>query len=529
MATASEAWQGFRHWRRRRPFWGGLLLLLAGLELFWSANQTIGDIQLHVGPQGFLSYVLPLILVLCGLLIWFTPAQRLFYGILGLLSALYSFIGLNLGGFILGMVLGILGGALALAWVPQRSRPEAVTAAADPVEEPDPADTRDTKDPKDSEGSEGPEISEGAFVPGFADHPAAVDDTVVLADPRTEAGSQAAAPTRPDGGITHKAFVIGLVPLLATAALLIAGRTPARAAECPEGLPSRSVAASPAAPAAKVAPKTKAATPKKTTAPKRSTTPSPSASTAAGDDDEESDPSLLDGIEKGVTGIIDGVGNLLDPTDSPSSSPSAPPSTAPSAPPAPVPSPTGSSAAPTTPAPSATPGGSSAPAGSASPSPTPASSDIPCLGPRVRDKVADADDVPTVSVNGGVLEGDKLTMYDSTYDGVTPLKTGTGTVEALKFSMTKSVTDAFSLDVPESNGARTLIKSTTLTTDGNVRFYTPRFEGKLFGVIPVVFTPQEPPPLTLPVLWFTDVKIQLAFVRCDTLTAAPLNLSEPSA
>jgi hypothetical protein len=147
----------------------------------------------------------------------------------------------------------------------------------------------------------------------------------------------------------------------------------------------------------------------------------------------------------------------------------------------------------------------------------------------VRDKVAGADDVPTVSVKGGVLEGDKLTMYDSTYDGVAPLKTATGTVEALKFSMTRSVTDTFSLDIAESSGARTLIKSDTLTTDGNVRFYTPRFEGKLFGVIPVVFTPQEPPPLTLPKLWFTDVKIQLAFVRCDTLTASPLNLSEPSA
>jgi hypothetical protein len=28
------------------------------------------------------------------------------------------------------------------------------------------------------------------------------------------------------------------------------------------------------------------------------------------------------------------------------------------------------------------------------------------------------------------------------------------------------------------------------------------------------------------VLTFTDVKIQLAFVRCDTLTADPLDLSE---
>jgi hypothetical protein len=30
------------------------------------------------------------------------------------------------------------------------------------------------------------------------------------------------------------------------------------------------------------------------------------------------------------------------------------------------------------------------------------------------------------------------------------------------------------------------------------------------------------------VLWFTDVTINLAFVRCDTLTADPLKLTEPS-
>jgi hypothetical protein len=145
------------------------------------------------------------------------------------------------------------------------------------------------------------------------------------------------------------------------------------------------------------------------------------------------------------------------------------------------------------------------------------------------DKIAGPDDVPTVSVNGGLLEGDKLTMYDSTYDGVATLPTATGTVEALKFSMTKSVTEPFSLNIPERDGARTLIKSDKLTTDGNVRFYTTHFEGKLFGVIPVTFTPDQPPPLTLPVLWFTDVKIQLTFIRCDTLTGDPLNLTEPSA
>ena len=115
-----SAWQRFGRWRRRRPFWGGLLLLLAGLALFFSANLTLADMKVHFGQEGYLSYLLPVILVLCGALIWVTPAQRLFYAVIGLVTALYSLIGLNLGGFGVGMLLGILGGALTIAWTPRR-------------------------------------------------------------------------------------------------------------------------------------------------------------------------------------------------------------------------------------------------------------------------------------------------------------------------------------------------------------------------------------------------------------------------
>src|SRR5688500_14743789 len=98
VATTNAPDGGFRRWRRSRPFWGGLLLLIAGLELFLSANMTLGDLEVHMGPEGFLSYLLPLLLILTGLLSVVTPGQRLFYGVLGLLTAVYSLVGLNLGG-----------------------------------------------------------------------------------------------------------------------------------------------------------------------------------------------------------------------------------------------------------------------------------------------------------------------------------------------------------------------------------------------------------------------------------------------
>jgi hypothetical protein len=519
VATASEVWQGFRHWRRRRPFWGGLLLLLAGVELFLSANLTLGGMEVHVGPQGFLSYLLPLMLLLCGLLAWFTPAQRLFYGILGLLTALYSMLGLNLGGFFVGMLIGIVGGALTISWAtprPALGAPVAATAAApleatDPAEEPDP-DEADLPAVGDAETQ---------FLPGFSEP-----------EPASSAEPAPEAPKPPSsGGVHRKTFVIALVPIAVTAAVLIGGsHTPARADTCPKGMPSRSATPSPSSSSDSVVAKKKASTPTKTTAAAKktssaatkTTTPSPSASASAA-----ADPSVLDDIKNGVSTIVDGVGKLLGVGDDPTPTPSASPSPTPSPSVTPTPAPTTSApggGGPTTPS-ASQPGGSNAPTGSASPSPSPTLSDIPCLGARVLDKVASADDVPLVTEKGGLLETDSLTMYDSTYDGVVTLNTATGTIRALKFSMRKAVNKPFKLTIPEAGGHTTLIESDELTTDGNVKFYTPNFQGKLFGLIPVTFTPEQPPPLTLPVLWFTDAKINLTFVRCDTLTAKPLKVT----
>ena len=536
MATPSTSTGAFRHWRRTRPFWGGLLLVLAGLELFFSANLTLGDMQVHFGPEGFLSYLLPLLLLLCGVLTWVTPAQRLFYGILGLLTAVYSLIGLNFGGFVLGMLLGIVGGALVLAWSPAKPRPE-VPAPADVTEPADPAAPEPFGAPPTAQPVEAPPAGRSGpddtvvlrpsggpgIVPGFS-------SDGLTPEPRDERDG----PPRPPSGGTHRAFVITLVPLVVTAAVLLAGgRTPARADDdCPEGLPSRPAAtgsqtAKARTAAAVPAPRKSAAGPGKSAAP---ATPASKSSPARADEPEEDDPGKTGNpVVDGWNGLVGGVGELLgagaeetaapSASASPSVSPSEPSPTATSAP---------ASAAPSAPAPAPSGKPSASPSGSSSPasaSPSASLSDIPCLGPRVF-KEAGPDDVPTVSLGGGTLETKRLTMYNSTYDGVVDLPTAEGAVRALKFSMDKAVNKPFKLTIPEQGGATTLIQSDELTTDGNVRFYTPSFRGKLFGVIPVTFTPESPPPLTLPVLWFTDVTINLAFVRCDTLTAEPLDLSE---
>jgi hypothetical protein len=531
--------EGFRRWRRTRPFWGGLLLVLAGIELFWSANQTLGDLEVHFGPEGFLSYLLPVLLLLSGILVWVSPAQRLFYGILGLLTAVYSLIGLNFGGFVAGMLLGIVGGALVLAWAPRRTPVTAApTAGAGPAASPG-------ADPASSSGA-GPAVapdlpygtppqqqSSPEIVPGLH---LGVDDTQEI--------TAAPAPDQPP--VHRKAFVLIFVPLAVTAAVLLAGgRVPARADEkCPEGVPSRSAGATPPAAAKKPATPNVSLKPStkkpgvipRITAPGSSAPRSPSSSSAprssapgSSDDAEEGDGGTGDPLTDGLHDLVDGVHGLLgSPAASPSASASAGPSPAASDSPSTTPGPPLPTLLPspstTTPDPSA-PAPTSAPA-SASPSATPSSDDIPCLGPRVTGKEASGDDVPMVSAQPGLLETDKLTLTNSTYDGVAVLQTARGPMSTLKFSMDTAENQPFSLTLPKQNGLTTLIKSDKLITDGNVRFYTPKMQGKLFGLIPVTFTPQQPPPLTLPTLVFTDVTIYLAFITCDTLTADPLSITK---
>src|SRR5918998_3597367 len=117
-------WQRFQDWRRSRPFWGGLLTLLAGLEIFGSMNLEINGGTIAIGQEGFAAYLVVMVLVLCGVLAWYTPQQRHFYGLLAALVAIYSLIGVNLGGFFVGMLFGVAGGGLIFAWNPEVAQEE---------------------------------------------------------------------------------------------------------------------------------------------------------------------------------------------------------------------------------------------------------------------------------------------------------------------------------------------------------------------------------------------------------------------
>ncbi|WFE31053.1 DUF6114 domain-containing protein [Micromonospora sp. WMMD975] len=135
--AAPAARARWRHWRRARPFTAGVLVALGGVEMLVTLRAPLG-VLLHVGPQGLAAYLVPAVLVLCGVLLVATPQQRVFYALLSLLLGLASWLTSNLGGFLIGMLLALVGGALAFAWTPDK-RPAPAPAAPEPADDALPA------------------------------------------------------------------------------------------------------------------------------------------------------------------------------------------------------------------------------------------------------------------------------------------------------------------------------------------------------------------------------------------------------
>ena len=112
----------FARWRRQRPWVGALLIMISGVEMFFSGQLDVGNIHVQVGIEGFQATIIPIGMVLLGVLILLMPTHRIFYGVIALALAVYSLIGVNLGGFILGMLLAAVGGVLAVSWMPKPAR-----------------------------------------------------------------------------------------------------------------------------------------------------------------------------------------------------------------------------------------------------------------------------------------------------------------------------------------------------------------------------------------------------------------------
>lgn len=114
-----EARLWFRAWRRTRPFWGALWTALAGAEIIRLMSFSFG-LALTGGWAYSAGYVMGGGLILMALTSVLAPHYKSLAGILAFLLALGAFPTANLGGYLLGSVLGIIGSSMIWSWGPKK-------------------------------------------------------------------------------------------------------------------------------------------------------------------------------------------------------------------------------------------------------------------------------------------------------------------------------------------------------------------------------------------------------------------------
>lgn len=115
----------FNDWREPRPFWGGVLLMLAGLVIGWVPIQFATELAVIGGAFTVVGLVFAVMVFLTGAFVLARPEMSTIFGVLGIALSILSLVG-ALGGLFIGMIIGIAGGNLCIAW--QNPNPEATTS-----------------------------------------------------------------------------------------------------------------------------------------------------------------------------------------------------------------------------------------------------------------------------------------------------------------------------------------------------------------------------------------------------------------
>jgi hypothetical protein len=109
-------------WCGQRPWLAGLVTLAAGLTITLVPNADVSVVILP-GVAGLSGFVLGSLIIAGGLFLILSPPIHGLIGIAVVLLSLVSFISSNLGGLLVGMVLGIVGGSLGFGWQPPDRHP----------------------------------------------------------------------------------------------------------------------------------------------------------------------------------------------------------------------------------------------------------------------------------------------------------------------------------------------------------------------------------------------------------------------
>ena len=444
--------------------------MLSGLELLALPLTGVlvkGQIKLviYIGIGGVFGVLIGILLIAAGIVLWVNPTHRVFYGIAGIVLGIISFPASNLGGFVLGMLLAIIGGALAFAWVP--AEPDSVDAkpggrAGDDAPEGRADDDAPASlDAGDEESSVGLDLIPGTRAENSRTR-AEWEGTATIAE---EAAATADGVGPRVGDATgHRTLAVAAMPALLVAGMLgtsgvaKAASTPQSGGTCILGIICM---------------------------PSSSPTPTPSASASS----------------------------------SPSPTPSASSSSAPSASASPSPTP---SAGQSGSAPSATPTPSTS--ASASPSPSGTSTGAgksAAKGKKAVKKNAAAPSGITASAAASVLTAGSATLTDFQYLGNVNMPVSGGTTEAM-MEFTASSAD-LSGDVTVSvtqDGLTTSTSSPALGFSDGMTLYATKLCGNLLGVIPVCFTPSTVSAVLLTIA--NVVTAAAPITMTDVLTDQPL-------
>lgn len=120
-------WRTFTAWRRGRPFWAGLFVNAGALIILFPPflGLKLGNMIISIKTIGGVSSLLiGTLLIICAVSLWTAPNFRLAAGIVTVILSLVALVVTNLGGFLVGTILSLLGGALAVAWTDVPKKPK---------------------------------------------------------------------------------------------------------------------------------------------------------------------------------------------------------------------------------------------------------------------------------------------------------------------------------------------------------------------------------------------------------------------
>ncbi|MGX1626108.1 hypothetical protein [Streptomyces sp. NPDC055506] len=166
----------------------------------------------------------------------------------------------------------------------------------------------------------------------------------------------------------------------------------------------------------------------------------------------------------------------------------------------------------------------------ASPSPSASPSVDPEDCPAATDAEGGVDNELLVPDEPWRLEASSLTLKGADYQGIVQVKTASGaTKKVLKYVINDGtdIGDLHQLVSDKQSGKTHHVQaakgSTSTITDGKTVMYTESISGNLLGLIPVTFDPEHPPPLNIPLIYFTNVKVVQAGQFGGTLTVPGLH------